>query len=488
MTKQEICKVLNVGRNRGIWEALVELGIIALVEDANGKIVPALRVVVHTESECPPPPLPCSMVINSVEAGESGVIIDIEGTLGTDILVTYSFNDGEATGTVDCQENTGTCNLGDAGMYLSTPGTTVYTIYASNDGCETPCSSAIFTNYCSTVYAPESGDDTVYTPDSLPACAGTIVYTEFVNMGGVTGITIDPDTGEITVPAQTIGEGAIYGYYMTCDGVLVATVVVNMANVPLGLRLIFNDIADTADAPMSISDPADETEWNTFFNLPTNGSVFTSAVVAGNQVTLVGGGNMTIVPGTFSGNENIVSVFDDAGVLLDVSEVAFTFALSMEDFVSNTVENIGDISQTGAFMGNTSLNNLQAPALQTMANSFLDGTLMGTAVVNLNFPSLTSLPNAACKDCALLETFAAVIATDVLPFAFQNCIAATLIDIPACVNLGNDPTDATVFDGCTNPALVLNIAAVNATNNGMAPHASIAALLIANPTATVNYI
>ena len=195
-----------------------------------------------------------------------------------------------------------------------------------------------------------------------------------------------------------------------------------------------------------------------------------------------------VVPGTFSGNAIIISVFDDAGILDAVSNAAFYNATGLQDFVSLVVENIGIAGQVGAFKGATSLNNFQAPALLTMLNDIGDGTLLGTAVVNLSFPNLASVPNSAFKDCALLETFAAVVATTVAGYAFQNCTSATLINIPLCVNLAFNPADASVFDGCTNPALVLNIAAVNATNNAGGVHASIAALLIANPTATVNYI
>ena len=252
---------------------------------------------------------------------------------------------------------------------------------------------------------------------------------------------------------------------------------------PMGLRMLFDDIAN---AP--VVDPTNVGQWNTFFDLPTNGAVFTSAVVAGNEVTLVGGGNMTIVvPGTFSGNAIIISVFDDAGILDAVSNAAFYNATGLQDFVSLVVENIGIAGQVGAFKGATSLNNFQAPALLTMLNDIGDGTLLGTAVVNLSFPNLASVPNSAFKDCALLETFAAVVATTVAGYAFQNCTSATLINIPLCVNLGNDPTDASVFDGITGQVITLNIAAVNATNNAGGVHASVA-YLIANNTATVNYI
>ena len=79
------------------------------------------------------------------------------------------------------------------------------------------------------------------------------------------------------------------------------------------------------------------------------------------------------------------------------------------------------------------------------------------------------------------------LATTLENLVFNQCLSATLIDIPLCVNLGNDPTDASVFNGITGQTVRLDIAAVNATNNGGGVHASVA-YLIANNTATVNYI
>lgn len=483
MNKQEICKVLNAGRNRGIWEALVEFGIIALVVDENGRNVPALRVIVHTEEvECPPPPLPCSVVLNGIEVGEGGAFIDIEGTLATHVSLHYNFNDGETEEDLPCTSNTGSLPFGDGGMFLSTPGVTVFTVNASNDECATVCSSASFTNYCDTVYVPESGDDTVFTPDDLPVCDGEVVFTEFVSLGDLVGVTLDSETGAITVPAQTVGEGAIFGYYMTCDGVLVATVVINVANVPLGLRMVFDD---NDNAP--VADPSAVGNWNTFYDLPANGTSFSSVVVSGNQDVLVGGGAMTIKAAAFFGNTALLGIHDDGNVVDEIMNAAFSGS-SITDATFNSATTIGVAGQVGAFKDATSLVNLSLNSATTFANGPGDGCIQGcTSIVNLSLPSAITLSEYFVFGCTSLETFSAPLATDLPSAGMGNCTSITNIDLTSCVNLGADPTDNSVWQGINGQIITLTIAAVNATNNGGNEHASIA-LLRANNTLTCNYV
>ena len=492
--------MLNAGRNRGMLEALVEMGLVALVVDENGRTVPALRVIVHTEEvECPPPPTPpCNVVINGLVAVEGGgVEIDIEGTLGTHVSLSYNYNSGENEDTLACVPNTGELNMGDAAMFLTQPNPTVFTVNASFDECENICATARFTHFPFTVYVPETGDDTVFTPTGLPVCAGVAVYTLFFDDGGAVDVELNED-GTVTIPAQTIATSGIFGYSMTCDGVLVASVIVTIANPPLGLRMVFDDIAN---AP--VVDPTNVGQWNTFFDLPTNGAVFTSVSVTGDEVILFGGGAMTIKASAFINDASLIEAEDQAGIVIAGAFASFELAASLTTPVFPEMLT----AATECFFGCTSVIVFDLPKLQT---SGIDCFSSSTNKTTVTLPDLTAAAQNSFWGCTSATTFTlpALLATGVNCFfnciscatfsfpllktaasaTFRDCFAATLINIPLCVYLGNDPTDASVFDGCTNPALVLNIAAVNATNNAGGVHASIAALLIANPTATVNYI
>ena len=105
-----------------------------------------------------------------------------------------------------------------------------------------------------------------------------------------------------------------------------------------------------------------------------------------------------------------------------------------------------------------------------------------------NFPALINAGGLnTFRFNAILETFSAPNCTTFPNQGIDNCPLLTFIDLSSCVNLGSDPADASVFDGITGQVITLNIAAVNATNNAGGVHASVA-YLIANNTATVNYI
>lgn len=86
---------------------------------------------------------------------------------------------------------------------------------------------------------------------------------------------------------------------------------------PAGLELTFNDIAN---ANLMISGSStDVSKWNTFFDLPTNGSVFTSVNVVGNTVNLLGGSLMNIKANVFyysAYRTALLSIKDYEGIVI----------------------------------------------------------------------------------------------------------------------------------------------------------------------------
>ena len=271
-------------------------------------------------------------------------------------------------------------------------------------------------------------DDTYQLSDIVRECDGGTFDLVFQNPDG--GVTVDAD-GEMVVPDIEADE-TVYVTY-TCDGCVTELLVLEATNVipPEGLRMLFDDIAN---AP--VVDPTIVGQWNTFFDLPTNGAVFTSVVVAGNQVTLVGGGAMTIKNSLLSGQSYLVEIEDQSSIVIEIEDYAFQSAFA--------------ITLVG---------------LQDLATAGEEGFNGCSLVTTFDFPLLTTLG----------ENF------------FTNCTSATLINLPICVNLANNPASITAFQFIIGNTITLNIAAVNATNNAGGVHASVA-YLIANNTATVNYI
>ena len=252
---------------------------------------------------------------------------------------------------------------------------------------------------------------------------------------------------------------------------------------PMGLRMLFDDIVN---AP--VVDPTNVGQWNTFYDLPTNGAVFTSVSVVGNEVILVGGGAMTVKNAAFFGSTALVEIEDQAGIVDAILNSAFLNATALTDAIFDSAITVGVAGQAGTFMGATSLINISLNSATTFLNGGVDGTFKGcTSIVNLSLPDALLLPNSFLFGCTSLETFSAPLATTLESLGMANCTSITAIDLSSCVNLGADPTDDSVWQGVIGQIVTLDIAAINATNNAGGVHASVA-YLIANNTATVNYI
>lgn len=113
------------------------------------------------------------------------------------------------------------------GGELSEFGMNIYRDAEGDDLCDT-IAVDIFAQTDITI--PEVGDPTLFdTPAvfTLPACAGTLSYTELYE-GGADSIvaSVDSVTGVVTIPAQTLSSGTgRYYYYVTCTVLGVPTVI-----------------------------------------------------------------------------------------------------------------------------------------------------------------------------------------------------------------------------------------------------------------------
>ena len=267
--------------------------------------------------------------------------------------------------------------------------------------------------------------------------------------------------------------------------------------VPLGLRLTFTH----GNLPAN-----DLAAWNRLFDLPVNGTAFDALSESGDEVTLVGGANIQLKEALFRLSETLTKIEDDSGCVVEILGGRNLGAISKCPNLTNVVLNsVTNVEEEGVF-ANPSLTDLQLGAsatigkygiakndaitVQTLASvTALDISAMNGLSSLSGFSSTTLLTaaDAAFSLNTSMETLDAPNLTTLGSSGMQECTAATLINIPSCINLGADPTDASVFNGITGQTVRLDIAAVNATNNGGGVHASVA-YLIANNTATVNYI
>ena len=244
---------------------------------------------------------------------------------------------------------------------------------------------------------------------------------------------------------------------------------------PVGLRMLFDDIAN---AP--VVDPTNVGQWNTFYDLPTNGAVFTSVVVAGNQVTLVGGGAMTISAARFDFNANLIEFEDQTGIVVAVGNTGFRSCSAATTFIMPALLTAGN----QAFANCSLVTVLTLPLLQTAGTQCFG---FCSANTTFSFPALTSVGDTAFAGCTLAATFDLPILTIVTDWCFSSCTSIVLINVPLCITLGATVGNDFVFNGSTGNTLTINCAAVLAAADAGAPDGDLV-YLIANNTATVNYI
>lgn len=201
---------------------------------------------------------------------------------------------------------------------------------------------------------------------------------------------------------------------------------------PAGLVLIYNDITN---AP--VVNPADVAQWNTLFDLPTNGNPFTSVFISGTQtIVLIGGSNITCDTVSFSLDTNIISINDTAGCITGTC-----------------------ISCGGC-----------------------------TSLISVNYPNANTFPKQAHNDCNQLVTVNGPLAEIIGPTCFRNCNALKTLYVPSCIDLGSSTGDDSVFDLITGQSVTVTINSIIATCFGGGPDGDIVALLTANPSSTIIYI
>lgn len=204
--------------------------------------------------------------------------------------------------------------------------------------------------------------------------------------------------------------------------------------VPQPLVLTWNNISN---ANILVGDATNVSNWNTYFQLPTNGTPFTSVSVVGNIVNLFGGNNINLRDNLFSpgfvGNKNILSVVDTASC----------------------------ITTAGIYCFNDC-----------------------TSVTTFNLPSLTTAGEGCFYFCSSSTTFNLPSLTTVGNFCFRNCTSATTFNLPSCTNLGGTVGNNSVFLNITGNTITLTIPSVLMTCNSGNPDGDIQ-YLQANNTVTV---
>jgi hypothetical protein len=86
------------------------------------------------------------------------------------------------------------------------------------------------------------------------------------------------------------------------------------------LVLGFNSIGS-----VPVADASSVSDWNTWFNLPTKGTPFTSAVVHGTSISLIGGKNIVVSSNLF--DAYLLTQINDSGAIVEIELSAFSYTL-----------------------------------------------------------------------------------------------------------------------------------------------------------------
>jgi hypothetical protein len=308
----------------------------------------------------------------------------------------------------------------------------------------------------------------------------------------------------------------VYGNFQVC-----------VLNCP-PLRIEFTNIAD---AIALVGDVNDVNNWNTYFQLPTYGSPFTSVDVVLDEVSLSGGLNITLRTFLFSPSKSsgvdIVHVIDEANCVIAIEGNSFSNCTNLIEVDFPVCITIGDAVDgllDGAFEGCTSLATLSFPILTSAGyGAFSDniplttidfGELItagkecfaNTTATSLSFPSLTStgmscfvqstslssislpslitLGESSFSQCTSLTTISLPLVITIGDTALANCTSLTTISIPSCLNLGTSVLDNGVFFNIIGNIITLTVPAALLTCNSGNPDGDIQDLQL-NNTVTI---
>ena len=281
---------------------------------------------------------------------------------------------------------------------------------------------------------------------------------------------------------------------------------------------------------MPVQNPFRVDEWNTFFDLPTNGTPFTSVKVKNNKVYLRGGANITLGAGAalylfqgyyrggkltkiidngncitavggrcFYDNSNLTyvllpavtsvgyEVFDGCNSLLFISLALLTSG-SPGTFagcssLTSAGVNLPSLITAGyaSFSGCTSLTSINLPSLVTIEYSAFYGC---TGLTSIYFPNVITVKDYSFIYATSLASVSLPAAGTILDLSFAGCTSLTTISIPSCVALGHDPNNNNVFGGVTGRTITLTVPSALMTCNGGNPDGDIQ-YLQANNTVTV---
>ncbi len=296
---------------------------------------------------------------------------------------------------------------------------------------------------------PTIGADTLFnTPAvfTLPACAGTLSYTELYEGDVAYAITasVDSVTGVVTIPAQTLAASGIgsYYYYVTCTVLGVPTVIATCCLIVtqqelVGFELTWNDIANSPFATFG--------DLNTFINGNGGTANYTSVEVVGNVQTFYGGTAVDLGDNFMDTNDNIVSIRDDAFQVVAQGRDCQKSCAILEAIALPAL-----ITQMGSSQSlNPALTSINLQALTTQSGFCQSGN---DTLLSMSLPSLIIQTSGNQSNNAVLTGFVANLLTTQADVNQTDNTLLTTITTPLLTSIGTGN-----YVGCTYGIMTINV-------------------------------
>ena len=191
----------------------------------------------------------------------------------------------------------------------------------------------------------------------------------------------------------------------------------------LPLRMLFSNIIEV-DA--IVGDSSNVSNWNTYFQLPSFGTPFTSVSVTGDEVKLYGGSNIIIKE-----------------MLFDQEDELGTYLLEVDDGAGCIVEVEYDGFGGYNYGACANVSYMSLPNLLIAGEYEFYGLCYDTPSLSVNLPSLTTAGD----------------------YCFLRCQSLTAINLSSCTNLGGTVGDDGVFNLIFSNSITATFNPILLTNN-----------------------
>lgn len=145
----------------------------------------------------------------------------------------------------------------------------------------------------------------------------------------------------------------------------------------------------TFDGTFPVVDPSSVDDWNTFFDLPDNGTPFDRVSVVEYLVKLYGGGDLVVKNNLFSSGQpqHLLKYIDNSDVTIEVGDGSFSGCTFLNEFKADVLVSAG----VGAFSGTIRMASYSLPSIQTIgAFCFNIDAPIGNSI-SFSLPELTNM-------------------------------------------------------------------------------------------------